>query len=66
MKKFTELKKGALIVSLIHRTTDDCIADAKNRKRTARTVLFCTPKDWTKNTARPKKSRAFKPQPLFP
>lgn len=29
MKKFTELKKGALVVSLIHRTTDDCIADAK-------------------------------------
>lgn len=28
MKKFTELKRGALVVSLIHRSTDECIADA--------------------------------------
>ena len=33
MRKFTELNKGALVVSLIHRTTDECIADAIKSER---------------------------------
>lgn len=43
MEKFTELKRGALVVSLIHRATDECIADAVKSEADGADGFILTP-----------------------